>query len=119
MTDRTTVTTIEELKGRELSAVTFVRDYLQLHFDGPYLNVFVWPRVIAPTGFVSFEMPGYRDGICAQIGKTIGGVAVEANTNFWLFFTDGSMLEVSLLSSARGGPEAIVFQDGKGGFSVW
>ena len=112
------VSSLEQLKGRELSAVTFVRDYLQLQFDGPFLNVFVWPRILVPAGSVSFEMPGYRDGLCSQIGKTVGGVAVETDANFRLFFTDGSIIEVSLLPNARKGPEAIVFQDGKG-FGVW
>ena len=28
-----------ELHGRQLSAITFVQDYLQLWFDGPGINV--------------------------------------------------------------------------------
>jgi hypothetical protein len=117
MSDR--ATTVEELKGRELSAVTFVQDYLQLQFDELFLNMFVWPRVMAPAASVSFGMLGYRDELCAQIGKTVGGVAVETGRNFQIFLTDGCMIEVSLLPGARTGPEAVVFQDGKGGFSVW
>lgn len=74
---------------------------------------------MAPPVFVDFGLPGYRDGLCAQIGKTIGGVAVEADASFRLFFTDGSIMEISLSPKARGGPEAVVFQDGKGGFEVW
>jgi len=117
MPNRATI--VEELKGRELSAVTFVQDYLQLQFDGLYLNIFVWPKVMAPGASVTFEMPGYRDKLCDQIGKAVGGVAVEMNKDFQLFFTDGSIVAVSLLPSARTGPEAVVFQDGKGGFGVW
>jgi hypothetical protein len=119
MMNQAKVSTLEELKGRNLSAVTFVQDYLQLHFDGPFLNIFVWPRIMAPAASVDFGMTGYRDGLCAQIGKSVGGVAVEMDANFRLFFTDGSIIEVSLLPDARGGPEAVVFQDGKGGFEVW
>jgi hypothetical protein len=119
MTREPNVSILDELKGRNLSAVTFVQDYLQLQFDGPLLNVFVWPRIIAPTITVNFGMPGYRDGLCAQIGKSVGGVAVAADVTFRLFFTDGSMIEVSLLPGARQGPEAVVFQDGKGSFAVW
>jgi hypothetical protein len=119
MIEQAKISTLERLKGQELSAVTFVRDYLQLQFDGPFLNIFVWPRIMAPAASVSFDMPGYRDGLCAQIGKTVGGVAVETDVNFRLFFTDGSIIEVSLLLDARRGPEAVVFQDGIGGFGVW
>ena len=31
---------LQMLIGEQLSAVTFVQDYLQLHFDGPRLTVF-------------------------------------------------------------------------------
>jgi hypothetical protein len=43
---QTDVSTLGQLKGRDLSAVTFMRDYLQLQFDGPFLNIFDWPRVL-------------------------------------------------------------------------
>jgi hypothetical protein len=118
MTNHAKTPILEKLTGEQLSAVTFVQDYLQLQFDGPLLNIFVWPRITSPVAFVSFEMPGYRDALCAQIGKIVGGVVAELDKNFCLFFTDGSIIDVSLLPSARKGPEAVVFQDGKGGFGV-
>lgn len=34
------------LLDAELNAVTFVRDYMQLHFDGPTLDAFTMPTVI-------------------------------------------------------------------------
>lgn len=113
------ILTLEQLKGRDLSAVTFVRDYLQLQFDGPFLNVFVWPRILVSAKTFSFGMPEYRDVLCAQIGKAVGGVAVKADLNFCLYFTDGSIIEISLRPELRKGPESVVFQDGAGGFGVW
>jgi hypothetical protein len=110
---------LERLKGRNLSAVTFVHDYLQLQFDGPSLNIFVWPRIMVSAKSVSFGMQGYRDTLCGQIAKTVGGAVVEADTNLRLFFTDGSMIEVPLSPASRRGPESVVFQDGDGSFSVW
>jgi hypothetical protein len=111
--------TLEQLKGRNLSAVTFVQDYLQLQFDGPFLNIFVWPRIMVSAKSIGFGMADYRDELCSQIGKTIGGVAVEADVSFRLYFTDGSIIEVTLLPKSRTGPESVVFQDGNGAFSVW
>ena len=64
---------LEKLKGRNLSAVTFVQDYLQLQFDGPFLNIFVWPRITVSGKSLSFGMQGYRDELCGQIAKTVGG----------------------------------------------
>ena len=46
------------LEGRDLSAVTFVRDYLQCNFDWPYINPYVWPTVI--TGSKIFDMKAQR-----------------------------------------------------------
>lgn len=110
---------LDELKGCSLSAVTFVQDYLQLQFDGPLLSLFVWPRVVASATVVTFGMTGYRDALCAQIGKTVSDVAEEADVALCLHFADGAMIEVSLLPNARQGPEAIVFRDGKGALVVW
>jgi hypothetical protein len=110
---------LERLKGCELSAVTFVRDYLQLQFDGPFLNAFVWPRVKSGAVVFNVETPGHRDALCGQIGKTVGGVMEDPNARLSLFFTDGSILDISLLPQDRMGPEAVFMQDGKGGFRVW
>jgi hypothetical protein len=116
---REKIVTLEQLKGRNLSAVTFVQDYLQLQFDGPFLNIFVWPRITVSDKSVSFGAPGYRDQLCSQIGKIVGGATAEADASLRLYFTDGSTIDVSLLPECRKGPESVVFQDGDGGFAVW
>jgi hypothetical protein len=111
--------TLDELKGRELSAVVFVRDYLQLQFDGPYLNVFVWPQVMSDGTTFDFGVPGYKDALCELIAKTVAGVFEKTGRTLQLFFSDGSIVEVSLLFEARKGPEAVVLQNGHGAFRVW
>jgi hypothetical protein len=110
---------LEQLKGRELSAVTFVRDYLQLHFDGPFLNVFVWPQIKIDGTMYCLDSVGYRDALCTQIGKIVGGAVVQAGTQVSLFFADGSIIQISLLSRDRQGPEALLFQGEDGSFGVW
>jgi hypothetical protein len=110
---------LEELKGCELSAVVFVRDYLQLQFDGPYLTIFVWPRVKRQGTVFERGTLRYRDALCEQIGKAIGGVVEESDRRLSLFFTDGSIVEISLLPEDRRGPEAVLFRGGKGRSVVW
>jgi hypothetical protein len=110
---------LEELKGREVSAVTFVRDYLQLHFDGPYLNLFVWPQVLKNGTTFDLNNPRYKDALCGLIGKSVAGIFEETGKTLRLFFVDGSVAEASLLFKDRRGPEAAVFQNGKGEFRVW
>ena len=118
-TDQVEKPILEELKGREISAVTFVRDYLQLQFDGPFINFFVWPQVLQGRTMFDFNRLGYRDVLCELIGKTVGGVIERREEKLQLFLTDGSLVEVSLLLKDRRGPEAVLFQNGKGGFGVW
>lgn len=110
---------LDELRGCNVSAVTFVQDYLQLHFDGPLLNLFVWPRVAEPAAVLNFGMAGYRDALCALIGKTLSAVTEEAGVALCLHFTHGIAIEVPLLPDFRQCPEAVVFLDARGACVVW
>jgi len=103
---------------RELGAVTFVRDYLQLHFDGPLLNTYVWPVIRTSGTSYSFEMQGYRDELCARIGCVV--MAVTEGECIAIEFGDGSVVEISLRLEDRVGPEAVLLDDGRGKvWSVW
>jgi hypothetical protein len=56
------------LVGHDLSSVTFVRDYVQLAFDGPRLNACTAPTVTCGAESLSLGHPGYRDCLWKQIG---------------------------------------------------
>jgi len=60
-----------QLVGEQLSSVTFVQDYLQLHFDGPGMNV-TNPLTVESEGqaITSWE-PGFRDLICSLISQIV------------------------------------------------
>jgi hypothetical protein len=49
------------LLGRQLSAVEFVQDYLQLRFDGPCLTAITHPRVSVGNRWWEWGISGYRD----------------------------------------------------------
>jgi len=36
---------LDRLIGEQLSAVQFIQDYLQLHFDGQGLTCYIWPEI--------------------------------------------------------------------------
>jgi hypothetical protein len=110
---------LEGLKGRDVSAVTFVQDYLQLQFDGSFLNVFVWPRLTLKGVVFEFGSSGYRDALCQLIGKTVVGVIEESNVKLGFFFYEEEVLEISLAPRDRRGPEAAMLQTGDGNFNVW
>jgi len=96
-----------ELHGEQLSAVTFVQNYLQLCFDGPCINVTNPLTVIASTSTVTSWKPGFRDALCAQIGKVVFSTIFEAGEALVLRFTDNSVVSVSLRPNDYTSAEAI------------
>ena len=86
----------EELRGEQLSAVTFVQDYLQLWFDGPGINVTNPLTVVSSSGKVTTDQPGFRDALCAQIAKIVDKVEIRSSDALVVRFTDGTLFSVSL-----------------------
>src|SRR5215813_4606640 len=69
--EQTEEKSLQMLIGEQLSAITVVQDYLQLHFDGPRLTVF--SHVIVSLGDQVFHggKPGFRDALCNNIAKKV------------------------------------------------
>ena len=66
MSEHTHEALFEQLRGEQLSAVTFVQDYLQLWFDGPGINVTNPLTVHAGRLSVTSWQPGFRDALCIR-----------------------------------------------------
>jgi hypothetical protein len=62
--EQTEEKSLQMLIGEQLSAVTFVQDYLQLQFDGPRLTVFSHPVVMLGDKTFHWGKPGFRDALC-------------------------------------------------------
>lgn len=97
----------EQLRGEQLSAITFVQDYLQLWFNGPGINVTNPLTVQSRQTSVTSWQPGFRDALCAQIAKIVDSVEFRDGEAFVLRFEDGSLLTVSLREQDYTSPEAI------------
>ena len=98
-----------ELKGEELSAVAFVRDYVEFHFDGPVLRAFTNPEVVLSTGAVArFPGPGSCDALRALIGSTVRAVRFEEERAIELQLEPAGVLRISLAPEQR--PEAATYQ---------
>lgn len=113
-------TALSLIEGKEISSVVFARGYVQLLFDGPYLNAYVWPSIIDGGRRITAKQPGYRDALCDQIGKEVTTAIEKPSEKLALQFADGTALEISLLEEDRSGPEAAMLQD-EGGkrWEVW
>ena len=66
-----------DLVGREISAVAFVRDVVEFHFDGPTLRSRTDPRVAVGEAVYRFPKPGSRDALCLVIGSTVHSLSFD------------------------------------------
>lgn len=107
----------QQIVGTDLSAVTFVRDYVQLDFDGPKFNLLT-PITVGSSNarWVSGD-DQFRNRLCGQIGKTVSDVIMEEAKALVIKFNDGSTINVLLKGEDYPGPEAINFY-GRGGVCV-
>ncbi len=73
-------TDIFSLKGEELSGVCFVRDYIELHFDGPVVRCLADIRISTKGEELGIDDIGFRASLCSAIGRVVAEVdASEGN----------------------------------------
>jgi hypothetical protein len=101
------------IEGEQLSAVTFVQDYVQLHFDGPMLTAITWPIVVSNGASVEFGAAGYRDRLCGLIAKNVIRAHVRPGDRLQIDFEGDASVVVSLKPDAYRAAEAVIFSDGK------
>jgi hypothetical protein len=97
---------LQEIIGEQLSSVEFVQDYVQLHFDGPILTTFVWPVVSTHGKTTRVGEPGYKDALCARIGRNVHTADVIEGAEVLVEFEDGARISISLRPENSVGPEA-------------
>jgi len=93
--------------------VTFVQDYLQLHFDGPTLNALTVVTVTSPDGRARTGEEQFRNLVCSCISKQVTGVELREHEALLIHLADGSLVSVSLRDEDYYGPEAVTFRGAK------
>ncbi len=109
---------LQQLIGRELSSVEFVRGYVQMRFDGPCLSAYTMPSVELPSGAVVRPgAAGYADALVSAIGKVIEAAEQRDGQAIVLRFCGDPIVRVSLRDSDRKADEAaILTTDGN---TIW
>ncbi len=110
---------LESLIGCELSSVEFVRDYIQLHFDGPYLTLITNPMVQIGDIFYKWGQLGYRDAICDCINAKVSTAFISEGKELHLDFNQGTVITVSLKPKDYTGAEAVIFNNASEKWWVW
>ncbi|NEX91357.1 hypothetical protein [Caulobacter sp. 17J65-9] len=100
---------LQVLTGERLSAVTFLKDYLQLDFDGHVISAYALTDVRDEDGTITADDPGFRDALCARIGWEVAGAEVGAE-RVLVRFEDGGEVGVSLRQQDRYGTDALSFE---------
>lgn len=113
--DRVPPQPFESVIGEELSSVEFVRDYVQLRFDSPPLNLNVWPRIHASGTVRRRTDAGYADALLALIGRRLVRADELLDLGLALDFDDGTRLAVPLDGTEARGPEVAWFDGEPGG----
>jgi hypothetical protein len=110
-------TLIGSILGQQLSAVCFVRDYIELHFDGPFIQLLGPVTVLGGGITISDNMPGFKDEICEFIGITLGSLELEIPNQLTMVFENKGSVRVS----ARGVKYefAILISSPDGDTQVW
>ena len=89
-----------DLVGRKVTAVAFVQDGVEFHFDGPILRCRVDPQVIIGEATYHFPKPGSRDALCLLIGETVQSLSLDEPRH--LEFTTDNGCRVRLRLGAGG-----------------
>src|ERR1051325_5751192 len=110
---------LQVLENLDLSSVEFVRDYVQLHFDGPCLTINAMFAV-----YVNGERSRkgellFRNALCDRIGKVISKAFTIPNDEILLRFNDDSEIRISLKADDQVSPEAAVLRLPSGGIFTW
>lgn len=105
---------VYEVVNMSLSAVAFVHDYVEFHFDGKVLRVFTGPAVICNGKKIDVDEAGWRDALCDLIGAQVRDLAFlsETSSHLKICFANDSALIVRLAASAKTGPEALHYVPG-------
>lgn len=97
---------VKALLGEKVNSICFVEDYVELHFNGPYLRCLTAPIFTLYGEEFRFPDPGSREALCAFIGLEVTGAEVEDEVAIRLRFHSGDTLTVPLDQGSRIGPEA-------------
>lgn len=104
----TTRSLLARLEGSELAQVWFVRDYLQLIFEGVpdhwSWQCYVWPRVEVDGLSRGYRDQGYRDALCSLIGKTVVSTRESESSGLSISF-ETAAITLNPTSDELVGPE--------------
>ncbi len=99
--------TLKELVGEQLSAVTFVQDYLQLSFDGPTINVYGRIEVQTQNGTAKSGDGQFRNALCSLIAQIVRSLEFVEYDHLSVQFEGSASVRIWLQDQDQASGEAI------------
>jgi hypothetical protein len=100
---------LKELIGRDLASVEFVRDYVQLRFDGPELTAYSWPTLYDAGRAVTRDAAGYCAALVALINQVVSAVTLKEGKELIIEWKNDALLLIDLSHKSVTMPEAVYF----------
>jgi hypothetical protein len=117
-TDDQNIVFLRRLENLDLAAVIFVRNYLQLQFDGdsldcyPMLNVITSPQLCTSNEQHGWGQPGFRDSLCDQISRVVTSVTCEPGSCVSIEFDSSARLVIPMLVEFTTAAESLILSFG-------
>lgn len=110
---------IKSLVGEQLSAVSFVQDYVELHFEGPVIRAINNPIATINEQLFKFPDIGSRDALCSFISQKVTQVYYKEHVELTILFSNGGKISVPLDDDSYRSPESVHWCPDDGPMEVW
>jgi len=110
---------LEELIGKELAGVGFIRDYVEIYFDGPILRYYVFPVLHTSEEIINTEKINWRDSLCSLIGDVVSDIVCEEDIHVEVIFKSGKKLVVDMTENPPWGEMMHFVPYLNGPVSIW
>ena len=108
----------DRLENEELSAVQFVQDYVQLHFQDKGFTFYIWPTIQFDGCLYEFGNIDYRNKICEIIGEKIEKISIVETEQLIIHFNNAKIIENINPKNPKIISDICIFQDGED-FWIW
>lgn len=106
-------TKLLEVINEQLSAVSFIHDYIELVFYEKIIRVFTASFLKNTEGEYKYPQAGSRDALCSLIGKTVVSINILGGERVELYFSGGEALAIPLSSENQEIIEAMHYVSGQ------
>jgi len=111
---------LDDLTGKELSAITFDSNYLQLDFNGHRFNVYYQPLIYNGRKVFDRRDFRYHKELCNFIGKKVSSIDEYLDLGLVIEFEDGCLINMPLtVDETHITPEIVEYQGANNTWILW